>query len=172
MKKTKNKISIGDYIKLSLVVFITVMLCFVLRNWYLSRVDYEMNIPIITETLLTKINTNEVYNYIRENENAILYIGVASNQECRDFEIEFNKVIKERKLENIITYLNLSDTSNKNSFIKEFNKFYDTKLLGYPSLIIFEDGSVKDILTVKTGKKLKVEDAIKFLDENEDSIDL
>lgn len=166
-KTSKKKIPFSNYLILTIVVFITVFIAFLLRNWYVSSRDYELNIPIIKETLISEINTDEVYNYVRENENSILYVGVVSNEECRSFEKEFNEVIRDRSLEDTITYLNITKTNNKKKFINEFNKFYDTSLLGYPSIIIFEEGEVKATLTVKTGKNLNIDDVIKFLDDND-----
>lgn len=167
MKKKNNiKIPFSNYLILVLVILVTVFVALLFRNWYISGRDYELTIPIISETLISEINTDEVYNYIRENENAILYIGVVSNEECRNFEKEFNEVIKERALEDTITYLNISKEKSKSKFIKEFNKFYGAKLAGYPSLIIFEEGEVKATLTVDTGKSLDMEKAIEFLDKN------
>jgi len=165
-KKESVKIPVSNYVKVGLVVAIVVFVSLMVRNWYISSVNYELNMPIITETLISEINTDEVYNYVRENENTILYIGVVSDENCRNFETDFNEVIKSRSLEDTITYLNISKVKSKSKFIKEFNKFYDAKLVGYPSIIIFEEGEVKATLTVKTGKELKVEDAIKFLDDN------
>lgn len=167
MSKSKNiKIPFINYVKVLLVVVAVVFVSFLLRNWYISSINYELNIPIITETLLNEINTDEVYNYVRENENTILYIGVVSDENCRSFEKEFNEVIRKRSLEDTITYLNISKVKSKSKFIKEFNKFYDTSLMGYPSLVIFEEGEVKATLTVKTGKELKLEDLVEFLDKN------
>lgn len=166
MKKQKKNIPVYNYIKLGIIVVVTIFAVVVLRNWYVGKTNYELNIPIIKDTLVNEINTDEVYNYIRENENAILYIGVVSNKNCRNFEKEFNRVIVDRNLQYEITYLNISKAKNKSKFIKEFNKFYDTNILGYPSLVIFEEGSVKNIITVKTGKDLNVKDVIKFLDSN------
>ena len=166
MKKNNNKIPVNNYIKLSLLVIGTVFIIVLLSKWYIGNREYELTIPIISETLINEINTDEVYDYIRANENAILYIGVVENQECRELEKEFNKVIKERTLEDTITYLNITKTKNKKNFIKEFNKFYDAELDGYPSLIIFEKGNVKDTLTVKTGKSLDIRDVEEFLNEN------
>ena len=165
-KKEIKKIPFGNYVIVVLVVALVVFVSFLFRNWYISSVNYELNIPIITETLLSEINTEEVYNYVRENENTILYIGVVNDENCRNLEEEFNDVIRKRSLEDTITYLNITKTKNKSKFIKEFNKFYDTNIKGYPSLIIFEEGEVKATLTVKTGKKLKIEDVKDFLDKN------
>lgn len=166
-KSSLKKVPVTNYIKLVFVVCITIFVAFLLRNWYISGRNYELNIPIIKETLLSEITSDEVYNYVRENENTILYIGVVSDENCRHFEKEFNSVIEERGLEDTITYLNITKSNNKKEFINEFNKVYNTELLGYPSLVIFEEGEVKATLTVKTGKELKLEDAIEFLDSNQ-----
>ncbi len=169
MKKqmgSKKNVPISNYIKLVLVVLVTMFIIFMLRNWYISNRDYELNIPIIESTLISKINADEVYNYVRENENAILYIGVANDSECRNFEKKFNTVIQEKSLEDVITYLNITKEKSKKKFINEFNKFYDADILGYPSIIIFEDGNVKDTLTVKIGNSLDIDDVIQFLDDN------
>lgn len=165
-KKESKKIPFSNYVKVGLVVVLVIFGSLVLRNWYIGGVNYELNMPIITETLISEINTDEVYNYVRENENTILYMGVVSDENCRSLEREFNEVITSRSLEDTITYLNISKVKNKSKFIKEFNKFYGAELKGYPSLIIFEEGEVKATLTVKTGKQLMLEDVVKFLDEN------
>lgn len=165
-KKVNKKIPFSNYVKVILVVVLVIFASLIFRNWYINSVNYELNMPIITETLLSEINADEVYNYVRENENVILYVGVVSDENCRSFEKEFNEVIAERYLEDTITYLNISKVKSKSKFIKEFNKFYGAELLGYPSLIIFEEGEIKATLTVKTGKELKIEDALQFLDEN------
>lgn len=166
MEKIDKEIPISNYIKLFIVVVFVVFGSFLFRNWYLSKVNYELSIPVITDTIIREINTNEVYNYIHENEDAIIYMGVASDKNCRSFEKEFNSVIKERKLEDIITYLNITDVEDKNLFIEEFNKNYAISLSGYSAFIIFENGKVKSVYSVKNGDKLSVSEAIKFLDEN------
>lgn len=166
MAKEIKKIPVNNYIKLFIIIMVAVLGLLLFRNWYLSRVNYELNIPVITDTLIRKINTEEVYNYIHENENAIIYMGVASDKNCRSFEKEFNKVVEERKLEDKITYLNLDGEKDKDYFISEFNKTYDISLLGYSGFIIFENGKIKSVYSVKNGDKLDVSEAIKFLDEN------
>lgn len=163
-KKTKGLIT--GYLKLILLFAVTIFIVLLIRNWHLTRVDYQLNVPIIKETLTQEVHSNEIYNYIRENENSIIYIGVVTDQKCRDFELLLNEVIKERNLENTITYLNLTNENNIKKFLKEFNKFYDSDLTGYPSIIIFEDGKVKDVLVSGNGTLTK-EDAAQFLDINQ-----
>lgn len=166
ISSTNGKVPITSYIKLALIIVGTVIAVLLARNWYIRTVNYQLSIPVITETLLNEINADEVYNYVRENEDAIFYIGVVSDESCRNFEEDFNSVIRERNLEYTITYLNISKESNKSKFIKQFNKFYDIDIAGYPSLIVFKEGKVKDIISVETGKELNVKDVEKFLDKN------
>ena len=86
MSKSK-KIPFSNYIKLLLLIIVTVGLVFVCRNIYLSNEDYNNNIPIIRDYLVREINSKELYNYVREDSDAIIYIGVASSKTCRDYEI-------------------------------------------------------------------------------------
>lgn len=169
-KNSNQKNYVGGYIKIILIFAVTIFAILLLRNWYLSGINYQLNTPIIGNVLVREINTEEVYNYIRENENAILYVGVVNDSNCRKFEEDFQEVVKERHLENSITYLNLTKESNVTKFIKEFNKFYDTDLLGYPSLIVFENGKVIEALTVSTGGTLSTEKAVEFLDKYQDVV--
>lgn len=168
----KKVIPISNYIKLFLLVVLTILLALGLRKIYISNTNYEKSFSVIEEVLVSEINSSEVYNYIRENDNAILYIGVSDDDNCRNFENEFKSVVTSRGLENVITYLNLTNNKKRSSFIKEFNKFYDTKILGYPSIVLIRDGKVTDIVTVKTGSKLDLDDAIKFLDRNKITSDI
>ena len=165
MSKSK-KIPFSNYIKLLLLIIVTVGLVFVCRNIYLSNEDYNNNIPIIRDYLVREINSKELYNYVREDSDAIIYIGVASSKTCRDYENIFKDIITKYHLEEDITYLNLSNLKNIGSFIKDFNKFYNSNLKDYPSLVIFEEGKVVDILTIENNDNMKDETIDFLLDNN------
>ncbi len=165
-KTSSTKIPVMNYVKLFFLVLVTIFIILLLRNWYINNRNYELSIPIIEETLKSQIHGDEVYNYVRENENAVLYIGVANDENCRSFEKDFNSVIRKRGLGDTIMYLNITKTKDKNGFIQDFNKFYDTDLLGYPSIVVFEEGKIKATITVKVGDPLQIEDVILFLDRN------
>lgn len=166
IKKEDTKNLITGYIKLILLFLATIFLVILIRNWHLNRVNYKLNVPIIKETLTKEINSDEIYNYIRENENSVVYVGIVNDSKCRDFETIFNEVIEEKYLEDDITYLNITNVKSVKKFLKEFNKFYDSKLESLPSIIVFEDGNVKDILVAKKGYELDKNDIFKFLKEN------
>lgn len=164
-KKKNEKVNIVGYVKVVILIAITVFLVLFIRNIYLSNINYKLNIPVIRETLKLEINKGEIYNYVRDNPNAVIYVGVASDNNCRTFELDFNRIIKKEKLEEEIIYLNLDKKNGIKSFFKEFNKFYDTNLTKYPSIIIFQDGKVEDILKVPTGDNYSSTVIEEFLNE-------
>ena len=166
VKKKDIKIPAGNYIKLILIIIVTLIACFIFRNVYLSNQEYENGIPIIRDVVSSEINSSEVYHYIRESDATVLYIGVANDNECRELEEDLKDVITDRGLENVITYLNLTKTRNRSSFIREFNKFYDVKLVGYPSFVLIENGKVVDFITVKKGNDLTINRVINFIERN------
>ena len=166
MKKKESRIPISNYIKLFLIIILTLVGVLVFRNVYMKDKLYEESTPLIRSYVRSEINSNEIYNYVRENGELIIYMCTSKNDSCRNFEKEFGPFIKEKNLEGEVTYLNLTETKKKSSFIKEFNKFYDTDILGYPSIVLFEEGKVKDILTVKTDKELNMDKVKEFFNKN------
>lgn len=164
LKKEKEKKNlVTGYFKLFIICISTVFLVLLLRTWYLNRINYQLNVSIIRETLNREIKPSEVYNYIREDENAIIYIGVITDEKCREYEEILNEIVREKHLENTITYLNLTDEDNTKKFFKEFNKFYNTDLTAYPAIIVFNGGKVKDILN---NKVLTKDETLTFLRNN------
>lgn len=171
-KKKEETIPFSNYIKLGLIVVITIIIAIILRNYYINNENYEKTIPVIRDVLISEINSDEVYNFIRENENVLLYVGVSDDDNCRKLELELKDVITNRNLNDRITYLNITKEKKKTTFIKDFNKFYGTKINTYPSFILFEEGNVKDILTAKKNENLTIEEVINFLDRNNITSDI
>ena len=155
-----------NYIKLFLIILVFVLGVFLLRNFYLNKVDYDNSIPVIRDYINKEINSKEIYNYIREDNDAVIYVGVSSNKLCRSYEEELKRLIVKFNLSDEITYLNLSDLKQPKTFMKEFNKFYDSKLESYPSIIIFKGGKVVDILVIKENMKF-YDKTFEFFNDNE-----
>ena len=170
MVAKKKRIPVYNYVVLALLIILTVGGALFFRMTYLGSVSYKKDTPVIRDYVLSEISTLEVYNYVRENENTILYLCTARAERCRSLEEEFGPFIDKNELGSTITYLNMSNENHKKTFIKEFNKFYDTKILGYPSLVIFEDGKVKDILTTDDSE-LSLNEIKEFFKKNNISSD-
>ncbi len=172
MKKKESRIPTSNYFKLALIMILTIAGVIAFRNFYLNGKYYEESEPLIREYVLTEVKEKqELDNYVRENLGAIIYICEANNPKCREFEKEFGPLIRKKQLESRITYLNITDIEDKQDFIKKFNESYNTKVLGYPSIVLFEDGKVKDILSVESDKKLSISEVKQFLKDNNISSD-
>ena len=102
VKKKENKIPVGNYVKLGLIIVVTLIACLALRNNYVSNQEYENGIPIIRDYVTSEINSTEVYHYVRENSSVVLYIGVANNKSCRKLEEQLKDAIVDRNLGNVI----------------------------------------------------------------------
>lgn len=166
-KQKEEKMSLfSNYIKLFVLFAVTVFAILFIRNLYLGKQNYKLNIPVISETIQQEINRNEIYNYVREYPNALIYVGASKNSDCRTFETDFNQIIKKNRLEEEITYLNLEGETKIKNFYQEFNKFYDSSLRKYPSIIAFRDGKVAEILEVPVGDDYSSSVVQKFLDRN------
>ncbi|MCI8588643.1 MAG: hypothetical protein HFG40_03220 [Bacilli bacterium] len=155
------------YVKLIILFIVTILLVLFIRNLYLNKVNYKLNIPVISETLHQEINRNEIYNFVRENPNAVIYVCAVQDDLCRTFELDFNRIIRKRKLEDEVVYLNLGKTNKISSFFKEFNKFYGSSLEKYPSILVFENGKVEDILKIPVGDQYSSRMVEEFLDQHQ-----
>ena len=156
----------SNYVKLFVLFAITILAVLFIRNLYLGKQNYKLTIPVISETVQQEINRNEIYNYVREYPNALIYVGAVSDSDCRTFEIDFNQIIRKNKLEEEITYLNLEEEKGTKKFFQEFNKFYGSSLRKYPSIIAFKDGKVAEILEVPVGNHYSSSTVQEFLDRN------
>lgn len=166
-KNTDSSNLFYGYVKLIVLFVATILLVLFIRNLYLNKVNYKLNVPVISETLHQEINQNEIYNFVRENPNAVIYICAVQDDSCRIFELDFNRIIQKRKLEDEIVYLNLGETSKSASFFKEFNKFYSSSLEKYPSILVFENGKVVDIFKVPGKEQYSSQEVEEFLDQHQ-----
>ena len=163
VEKNKKEKYVSGYFKLLLLIIGTVFLTLLLRSWYISGTEYGLNYSVIRETLVWEITPSELYNYVRESEEAVIYIGY-NDKKSKNLEREFNKLIRSERLEERITYLNLSRETDPGKIIKDINKFYNLKLSSHPAIIIFNAGSPKASLN---GRNINVEKIKIFLSEND-----
>lgn len=167
-KVERRKIPTKNYIIVGVIFALSIFLVFFLRDWYKSYQEYEKTIPVLTN-VLSEVRYNEIYNYIGDNQSVIIYMGVADDEDCREVESKFKKVIEERHLKNKIVYFNITDVEDKELLLKEFNDKYATKdrISAYPAIILFEDGKIVDFKSKTANKNLLVSDIEQLLDEYE-----
>lgn len=167
-KVEKRKIPTKNYVIVLVIFALSLFLVFFLRDWYRSYQEYEKTIPVLTNAL-SEVRYNEIYNYIGDNQSVIIYMGVADDDDCRELEAKFKKVIEERHLKNKIVYFNITDVEDKELLLKEFNDKYATgdRISAYPAIILFEDGKIIDFKSKNANQNLLVSDIEQLLDEYE-----
>lgn len=165
MKKKKdiNK-EISNYVKVCFVFLAVIVLVLFLRKWYLNSQELELNTPVLEDVVTHQIKSNEIYNFINDNDTALIYMCVANDENCRKLEKGMKKLISKNSLEDIIVYLNLSDNTNVSKFYSELvNKYdYNSELKEYPTFLYFENSKINKSLS---GKDITVKDVESFLKE-------
>ncbi len=161
----KKIIPVKNYIILGIMFFIVVILVLYLCNLYHVYDEHQREIPIIRDTL-SEIQSDELEHYIMENPTTVIYMCTAENQSCRDFERNFEKLIKKNNLQDSIIYLNLSGV-DQDEFVKNFNIHYSSKVTltkNYPALVAFEDGKVRSILQEGKNEHLDISETEHFIE--------
>jgi len=147
----ERKIPLKNYIILSLVLIISIILVIYFYMWYDTYEESKLNTTIMDEYLQV-INYNELSTYLIENKDAVIYSSVLKSQEIRNFEKRFKSVIKKYSLNNDILYLDLTKELENNKIREEIRKIYktsDSDLTITPSIIIFKNSKVEDIYSIK-----------------------
>ncbi len=153
------------YLELVLIFALTIVFMLGLRIFYLNDQNYQKTIPIMRDVLF-EIRAGEVENFVNEKQDAILYVGTASNEQSRAFEKDFKPYVEENHLEDVITYLNLSDV-NVDDFYNQFNSQYNySSSWSYPAFVVFEDGKVKSLLASTKSKTFDINEVDFFLRDN------
>ncbi|MBO5376329.1 MAG: hypothetical protein J6A52_05695 [Bacilli bacterium] len=166
MKEEKRIIPNKNYIKLAIIFVVTISVVVFTYVMYNSQKEYENNIPVIRGSI-AELNEQDLNNYFIGNDDFLLYIGVANDENCRELEEDLIELLKERRISNAV-YLNITDVINKNEFYNVFNSNYslNEKLNSYPAFLVVSDKKVVDLVQRKD-KKLAIENIEQLLDEYE-----
>lgn len=148
-KKVKNKkITIKDYIVVSILFIITGALIIILANYYKDYRKYYRSIPVING-YVNEISENELDNYLLENNDTFIYICKADDSKCRRLEKGLKDFIKRYNLKDKTIYINLSKVRNEKKFIKNLNYNYSgfKEVNNYPSFIIVKNKKILDLVS-------------------------
>ena len=151
MKNEIREVPVKNYVILSIVIFVTILLLFYFYLWYLTYEESKLNNQIM-DRYLQVINYNEMDDYLIENKDAIIYVSVLENQKIRNFEIDFKETIIENSLKKEILYLDLTEIYNDKSELskaKEKFKINDKNISNVPCILVFEEGQLTEIYDIK-----------------------
>lgn len=160
-----------NYLFVSLIFIFTIVAVVVSFILYKNIKEYNESIPVIRD-YVKEINYDDLNNYFLENDDFFLYIGVASDDNCREFEEDLKGIIKERNISNII-YLNIANIKDKDKFYDEINSKYssNTKLSNYPAFIIVKNKKILDLVQ-RNDYYLNIDEVQKLFDYYEIDGDL
>lgn len=156
----EKMIPLRNYILLSIILIISVVLVIYFYMWYGTYEDNKIYTPILDE-YLTVINYNELEDYLIENKDAIIYVSILGDEEIMTFEKKFKKFFIENSVDNNILYLDLTSEYKDNNVFNNIKIKYGLKSL--PCIIIFRDGVVYNSYNIKD-YNYDINNIINFLD--------
>lgn len=166
VKSEVREIPGKNYVKLSCIFIITIAVVLIVYIAFQSHMKFIKSIPIIRGNV-SEIVEKDLDTYFNENDDFLLYIGVADDENCREFEEALVPMLKKKNITNVV-YLNITDVENKVDFFESFNSKYSNyiKVSNYPAFVIIEDKMIVDLVE-KGDKYLNVTDVDRLLEEYE-----
>lgn len=170
-KKNNDKVKVippKNYLVLGMIIIITLLVCIYLFSWYKQYNSTQTNNPVITNTL-REVDYNNLNTVVTERDMVIVYMCTTSESICRNFEKKFSNYIKENNLTEEIMYLNLGNNSDENNILNKVYNQYKSKTLvkkvhEYPTLLIFNEGKIVDVLSSNSKHKLTIKQVDDFLE--------
>ncbi len=150
MEKQKS-IPLKNYILLAAVLTATIILVIYFYMWYSNYQDSRLNTPII-DKYMQVLNYNELSNYLIENKDCVIYTSSLNNEEIRNFEKDFRKLIISNSLQGKIIYLDLTSELDDKNIKKEIKETYqkaEDDMTSVPSIIIFKDRMIDSIYNIQ-----------------------
>lgn len=146
-KNNKREVPIKNYIKLGIILLISILALFYLYLWYRTYEENRLNTPIM-DNYLSIINYNELNDYLTENKNATIYLSKLNDNDIRSFEKEFKLIIQDNALKNKMLYLDLTNELDQNNEITITNN-YTINESNLPVIVIIENSQVVEIYNIK-----------------------
>ena len=157
-KKKKN------YVTLAIIYLVVIGAVLYAASWYNTYQNYKTTIPVLRNTV-SEINTAELDHFVLENPDGVVYMCVASDTTCRNFDTSLKKELLKSGLQDSVTYIDLQDVANKENYIDSVFTSYgmSSNMNNTPLFLAFEDGRIVSYLGEGETTKLTVEEAIKFI---------
>ena len=168
MKQNLREIPIKNYVILSVIILISLLIVMYFNTWF-TLYNKEKNNTRILDDYLTVINYNEIDNYLVENPDSIIYVSIRNDDRVRNFERELKSSIKNNKISKKMLYMDITDQLNDKKISKELKNKYSlgyANILDVPNILVFEDGKLNFIYSISENgyniKKVQL-----FLEKND-----
>jgi hypothetical protein len=158
-----------DFILL-IILGITILLVDYSFRWYQVYKENNLSTSIISN-YISEVTQTDFQNYIAENSNTLVYMGIPDNTECRNFEKRFKKIINKYDLRNEIVYLNVK-TMSLNTITAQYvsrDLKNNDSVIDVPAIVVYnnsrivefidyDNSNMKDNLVINLFKKYGVID--------------
>ena len=170
-EEKKKEIPLQNYVILGVIIIITLLGVLYLCSWYRQYQDNKINKPVITN-VLREVQFNNLDTVLTERDMLIMYMCTTDENICRSFEKKFSEYILDNNLTEEIVYLNLGYSSDENNLLDTVYNTYksDTlvkKIYEYPTLVIFNQGEIVDVLSSNSKNKITIDQVSEFLESYE-----
>lgn len=167
-KKNKKEIPAKNYIILGTIIIITILAVLYICSWCKQYTDTKINEPVITSAL-REVKYDNLNTVLTERDVLIMYMCTTSENTCRNFEKKFSDYVKNNNLTEEIIYLNLGHSSDEDGLMKQIYDKYKSKdlvkkIYKYPTLLIFNEGKIVDVLSQNSKNKITIDQVDKFLE--------
>lgn len=155
----KEKNGIKNYIILAVLFIFTIFIAISLLNIYKSY-SSQNKTSLLSDTI-TEVKEEEINNFLSERDSVIIYICDVTNPKCRSFEKRFKNYILNNDLRDEIFYYNIEKSDEFYSKYKSDTLY--KKMYGVPSILVFKDSRIIDILSSKNN--ISMEQVRLFLED-------
>ena len=157
-----NNIPKRNYTIYSIIVVLTIVVTLAIFIVYNKQKEYENSKPIL-RGIVSELEVKDVDEFLKENDNVIFYMGVATDENSREVEKDLIKLRERKKID--FVYLNLTDVKDRVSFLESFNSKYSVGLQvkNYPAFILIKNMKIVDLVQ-KTDRDLNIGDIEQLLD--------
>ena len=151
MKEELRKIPRKNYVILGVVILVSLLIVYYLYMWFTAYKSTKER-EVILDKYMTVINYNELDDYLVENPDGIIYVGILNDEDITKFEKKFKNSIKNNKINKEVLYLNITDELNSGKKISEMKDKYTVNyanITDVPNIMVFEDGKIKTIYSIR-----------------------
>lgn len=148
----KREVPVKNYVILAIVVLLTVVLAFYMRDWYNTSKEYYAQNSVMTK-VVREIKSEEIANFTLENQKFILYVSSGHNTELKDFEDDLKDLIQKMDLSEDILYMNLDGVDTNTFYNSLENQFAANARVksqisenSVASMYVFTDGKITTLL--------------------------
>ncbi len=148
MKKNE---SVKNYTRITIIFIMTILFALVVRTIYHNSNEYKYQTSILHD-IIKEAKADNIYNYLTENDNSLVYICASNNKICRSLDEELEDYIAQvNGLAREMVYLNIREVVNKKNFLNDFSTKYKitSKISSYPTFVLFRDGKVEKVVINK-----------------------